>query len=368
MIIYGALIIPFIAAIYLYKNHKHKMALWEFLVPIAATLIFTFSMKAIIEHVQVTSTEYWGSFVDRVEYYEDWNEYIHRTCTTSCGKNCTTTYDCSYVQYHSAYYQIITTTGEKVKISKAEYNKLKKKYGNVAFTELNRHSYTNDGDKYHSKWEGDSIKATPVTTLHSYENRIKASDQSVFHFEEVDKKDVKRYALKEYPEMKGYKLPAVIGDNSNDAIEANKKFQYINGLLGHKKQVRFFILIFKDQPINAALYQEWYWSGGNKNEFVICVGIDSERNVNWCKPISWTRSEIMKSEVKSFVEGQDTLNLNSLAEFIQVEAAEKFERRHFKEFDYLTVNPPTWAVLLTYILVIGINIGLGIYVIRNEYD
>jgi len=369
MIIYGALLIPFIVAFILYKYFSHQTVWWELFIPLAVTLIFTFSMKALIEVVQVSSKEYWGSFVNRIEYYEAWNEYIHQICTRSCGKNCTTTYNCSYVAYHSPYWQIITTTNETVGISQNEYSRLKTLFGNESFVELNRHYHTNDGDEYISLWKNDSATAIPVTTVHNYENRVKAADQSVFHFTEVNESDKKRFSLKEYPQIKDYyKMQSVIGDSSEEGLLADKKFQYINGLLGHKKEVKIFVLIFQNQPIDAAFYQESYWSGANMNEFVICVGTDKERNVKWCKPISWTRSELLKNEVKNFVQSQTKLNLDSLAEFTKKKVDSEFVRRSFKEFDYLTVDPPMWSVILTYILTLAINIGLSVWIIRNEFE
>jgi hypothetical protein len=375
MIIYGALFIPLIVAFILYKYFSHKTVWWEFFFPLVASLIFTFSMKLTIEAVQVLSKEYWGSIVERVEYYEDWNEWITQTCTHSCccdskGENCRTeTYDCSYCLYHPAIWQIVTTTGEKVGISQSEYANIKRKLGNEQFVELGRNYYTDDGDKYYSQWQGDSVTAILVTTLHHYENRVKAADQSVFNFSDVSKEDVKKYSLKEYPEIYTYyKMQSVIGDSSEDALLADKKFCYINGLLGHKKEVRIFVLVFKDQPVEAGLYQEWYWSGANMNEFVICIGVDKERNVKWCKPISWTRSETLKAEVKNFVQSQTKLNLSAVADFTQKQVDKGFVRRSFKEFNYLTVEPPMWAVILTYLLTIAINIGLSYWIIINKYE
>jgi hypothetical protein len=375
MIIYGALLIPFIVAFVLYKFFNRSVIWWELFIPLAVSLIFTFLMKLGIESVQVSSKEYWGSLVDRVEYYEAWNEYVVATCTRTCccdskGENCRTeTYDCSYVRYHSPYWQIITTNGEVVGISEREYNRIKEKFNNEHFVELNRDYHTQDGDKYFSKWANDSATATPVTTLHHYENRVKAADQSVFHFQEVSEADISKYSLKSYPAIRdGYKMNAVIGDSSQDALIADKKFQYANGLLGHKKEVRIFVLIFKNQPIEAGFYQEWYWSGANMNEFVICIGIDKERNVKWCKPISWTRSETLKAEVKQFVQSQTKLNLQSIADYTQQQVDKQFVRRSFKEFNYLTVEPPMWAVILTYLLTLLINVGLSYWIIRNEFE
>jgi hypothetical protein len=256
-----------------------------------------------------------------------------------------------------------------VYINQTEYARIKSLFGNEAFRELGRDYYTIDGDEYHCTWNNDSIKAVPVTTLHHYENRVKAADQSVFHFEKVEEADIVRYQLKEYPPIQlNYKMTAVLGDSSEDARIADKKIQYINGLLGHKKEVKVFILVFKNQPIEAAFYQEWYWSGGNMNEFVVCIGIDNDRNIKWCKPISWTTNEMLKVETKNFIINQTKLNLQSIADHLQNSIDKSFERRNFKEFDYLTVEPPLWAIILCYVLTLGANIGVSLWVIRNEMD
>lgn len=374
MIIYGALIISIITTIILYFYFKHKTVWWEFFVPLLITFILILISKFTIEKIQVTCNEYWGSFVDRIEYYEDWNEYINQTCTRTCccdskGSCGTETYDCSYVQYHPPVWKIITTTNESIEITQNEYNNIKNKLGNEKFIELNRPSYTDDGDEYYCSWNKDSTTSIPVTTLHYYENRIKAADQSVFHFGKVNKDDIKKYDLKDYSYIvDDYKMSSVIGDNSNDAKLADEKIQYLNGLFGHLKQVRIFVLIYKNQPIDAALYQEWYWFGGNMNEFVICIGIDNERNVKWCKPISWTRNEVLKADVKNFIQNQNKLNFQLIVDFIQKNISKGFERRNFKEFNYLTVEPPTWAIIFVYILTILVNIGLSYWIINNEYE
>lgn len=374
MLIYGALFVPILAVFILYYFFKRKMVWWEFLIPLAVSFVLVVSMKLIIEKVQVTSKEYWGSLVDHVEYYEEWNEYIHQTCTKSCccdskGENCSTeTYDCSYVQYHAPYWQIITTTNEVVRITEAQYQAIKKQYGNEQKIDLHRNYWTIDGDEFISYWAKDSANAISVTTLHTYENRIKAADQSVFHFLPVAPEDVKKYDLKQYPAITdNYNMVSILGDNSDDALAADRKIKYLNGLLGPKKQVKVFVLVFQNQPVDAALYQEWLWSGGNKNEFVVCVGIDKQRNVKWCKTISWTTSELLKVNVKSFVQKQRKLDLQALAYYMQVQIDKQFVRRQFKEFSYLTVEPPLWAVLLTYGLTIAGCFGVSFWLVNNEY-
>ena len=375
MIIYGAIFIPILTAIVLYIFFRHKTVWWEFSIPLGASFLFIVLMKFIIETAMVQSKEYWGSFISRIEYFEEWDEWIDQTCTRSCccdsnGENCgTETYDCSYRLYHPPCWQIITSTEEVVSISQSEYNRLTKFFGNQKFTDMHRGYYTIDGDKYSCDWMRDSIKAIPVTTVHYYENRIKVADQSVFHFQEVDTGDVQKFKLKDYPGITdSYKQDAVLGDYSNDAKLANQKFKYINGLLGHKKEVRLFVLVFQNQPIDAGFYQEWYWSGANMNELAVGIGADYSRRVKWCHPISWTPAEKLKTDIKQFIISQDTLNLSALASYMQIQVDKQFIRRNFEEFDYLTVEPPTWAIALAYVMTILLNTGLSLWVITNEID
>lgn len=378
MIIYFAIFIPIITAIVLLVFFKHKSVWWEFAIPLACSFLFIVLMKLGVESSQVRCKEYYGSFISSIEYLEDWDEEVHCRHSYDCNcttddeghESCSTCYRHAYdVDYHSPHWQLINTLGETISIPESEYNRLKKIFGNEKFTELNRDYHSNDGDKYSCKWMGDSLRAIPVTTDHYYENRIKVADQSVFHFEKVDTSDIKRFGLKEYPPIfEDYKQNVLMGDYTADGQLANKKLQYINGLLGHKKQVRVFVLVFPNQPIDAGFYQEWHWSGANMNEFVICIGTDKDRNVKWVHPISWTPAEKLKSDVKQFVISQNKLDLCKLADYMQGQVNKQFVRKDFKEFDYLTVEPPTWAIVLTYILTILINVGLSAWIISNEFE
>lgn len=373
MIIYGALFVPVITAVLLFCFFRQKTAWWEYIAPIFICAAFIFTAKACVEKSQVTSTEYWGSIVERIEYYEDWDEWITQTCSRKCccdskGNNCQTTYyDCSYRQYHSAYWQIITTTGETISISQSQYQKIKNKLGNESFVELNRNYYHDDGDMYVCKWNCQNYTAVPVTSQHSYENRIKAADQSVFHFGKITSEDIKKYTLKDYPPIYTYEMASVVGLSGKDADTANIRLGYLNGILGPKKQVKVIVLVFMNQPLDAALYQEWYWQGGNKNEFVICIGIDKSGSIKWCKPFAWN-NERLKITIRQYVQDQKRLNLTALSDHLYTQLATQWKRKQFKEFSYLTVEPPMGWVITCYIVAILICTLSSLWIIKNEYE
>ncbi len=47
---------------------------------------------------------------------------------------------------------------------------------------------------------------------------------------------------------------------------------------------------------------------------------------------------------------------------------EKWQRKHFRDFNYLTVDPPTWAVILVYLLTIAASGGLSVWVVMNDLN
>ena len=369
MLIYGALLIPLIVVLILFVFYKHQTTWWEFLIPVSVSIILIALMKLGIETAMVKSDEYWGSVVYRVQYYEEWDEWITQTCSSTCccdskGNNCQTTYyDCSYREDHPAHWELITTTNETVHIDEAEYNRIKKIMGGEKFTDLHHSYYIINGNEYSCTWNQSKETTVPVTTLHSYKNKVKVADKSIFHFQQVKDSDVVAYKLYSYPKIRNYyQMDAVLGDNTPDGEIANQKLQYLNGALGTKKQVRVFVLLFPNQPVTAGLLQESYWCGGNKNEFIVAIGTDKDRNVTWCYPFSWTKSEKLKIDVKNYVQSQKKLSLDSLADYMLPQISGNFQRLHFKDFDYLTVEPSTGAVVA-----ILLNMLLAIWIVANGY-
>ncbi len=373
MEIYFAMLVPVITVLVQLLFFRRRMAWWEHLLTFGVSIVTVLLAKITSDHV-TKSEEYWGSIVTRVEYYEKWDEWIDETCQRECccdseGKNCgTETYDCSYRRVHQPEWSLRNTIGEEVSISQKEYNRIAKVLGTEKKTDMHRDYYRIDGDMFSADWQGDSLTAIPVTTVHYYENKVKLASSSIFHFDDLDPEEVRQYDLKEYPDVRdGYKMDAVIGDSSRDASVANKKLMYLNGKLGPMKEVRAFILVFKDQPMEAAFKQEAYWKGANMNEFIVCIGIDSERNVSWCRIISWTTNETLKVEFADFVMHQKKLNLKKVAEQLGPSLM-SFERRDFKEFNYLTVEPSLTAIIVTYVITILVNIGVTVWAIRNEFN
>ena len=386
MIIWFALLIPVLTAVVLYLFFNHKTALWEFFLPFALSACLVGIMKVTTELSQTSDTEFWGEKITKAIYSEPWDEEVScrheipcshpKYCPDKDGKE----YQCGYrhsndgyehlydVDYHSEYWEINTEFGNSDRISKSDYTRLTKKWSNEKFCDKHRDFHSIDGDWYVTDFPGADDLIECFVSTHTYENRVQASD-NIVNFPEVSEEDVKLYNLYEYPLiLDGYKQKGILGFGDSTQRAAENKVQIINAKLGPKKQVKLFILVFRNMDEQVAYYQECLWKGGNKNEFVVCIGIDNLMNVKWCKPFSYTENQDIKIETRNFVKRMGKLNLSSVADFLKVEIEQKFSRKHFKEFDYLTVEPKDWQIVLTFVLTLIINAFISWWIITNDID
>lgn len=373
--IWFLIFVPVIAAALLLIFFTKKVVWWEVAAMIVPSAIIILLMNTIMISSRTSDTEYFGSYTTRVTYYEAWDEEVscrHSydcNCTTDKDgrKSCSTCYEHSYdVDYHPEHWSKTDNLGTEYDISKSEYNKLKEQFGTKAnFVELNRDYHSIDGNAYNTSFAGEPEKSDVITSENSYTNKIKAS-HSIFKFEDISEKEKIRWKLYDYPSISGYYQPIVLGQKVDALTE--KKLQYINGYFGSNKQFRTFILFFTDQNVEAAFKQRSYWEGGNKNEFIICIGKDKSGNFSWVKCFSWMEKPSLEVEVEDYFNVTKDLNLSKFADWMPSKITEHWKRRKFKDFDYLEIevtDTQMWTILIVILLY---NLGFSIWVVLNEYE
>ena len=117
----------------------------------------------------------------------------------------------------------------------------------------------------------------------------------------------------------------------------------------------------------SAHLQESYWEGGNDNDIVVCVGLTSKsKDLQWVKAFSWTPKRRILVDLREDIMQQKQFSFNGIRKALDKNMP-IYERKDFKEFDYVTVEPPTWAIIVTFILTIGITFGICYWAITNEY-
>jgi len=370
-----ALIIPAIVSVILLQWFRSKVVWWEFVILFAITPIVILLCKFGAEASMTTDTEYWGAYAVDARYYEHWNEEVpcshavYRTeyYTDSKGNSHSrevfSHYEHLYdVDEHPEYWRMYDNVGSSHYITKTDYRTLKSRWNNEVFKDQHRDYHDNDGDMYKTTFDNKDKHLEAITTVHTYKNKVQASS-SVFNFPEV--KDPASMGLYDYPKVSGSYAPAILG-NVHDKVLADRYLEIQNAKLGSSHQVRIWFIFFTSD-MSLALEQENYWKGGNKNEFVVCVGLDKEQNVTWCKPFTWCEVDELTALVRNeFASHDGKIDTVKLAKYTVEQVKKKWERKQFAEFEYLTVVLPMSAYIIIWLITILVNVGIGVYVIKND--
>lgn len=231
------------------------------------------------------------------------------------------------------------------------------------FVDMHRHYYTRDGDAYEYRWNGQPATLYSVTREHEYENKVKAS-RSVFKFEDISKKEARRLGLHDYPKIRFCDQSPIIG--AKFSARQERAIRVLNARYGPKKEFRLYLLFYRNKPLSIADRQRFYWQGGNKNELVVCVGLDSRNRVMWSDAFSWCDSPVLAVKSRDWFTSH-RLDLYAFASYIEPIVQKEWKRKEFSDFKYLSVelsNKEYWAIIIIMLL---LNIGLSVWVVRNNY-
>jgi hypothetical protein len=443
---YLALLIPIVVSAIFYFIKKHEFTWWEFFIPIASVLLVIVISKLIIDHSSVRFTEYWGSTVTAVYEEEPYNYWKHQTCSRQvpCGtdseghtKYCTEYYDCSHQEDVGPSWWAVTNINEKFSITEKQHDELVKQFGTRKTSVNSRKNYDSrdkcvgsNGTKFEGKrvgeisyvyqtnWGGQDDTRKAYVSRHTYVNKIKASDLTIFNISLVPEKQVDSLKLFRYPEHKksgwftytnGLEYPTILGDEVSK--NTHEKFRRLNGKFGVSNEMRMWVLLFDNQPRSIANYQENYWVRGNMNELVLCIGTNGNQ-IQWAHTFSWAYSNELTIEIRDKIlnlyEYRDSIVKKPLPPVVSnlvkntkapqpIQYADsivkikspnypvltektwdelycylndnlhKFKRRDFEEFDYLTVNPSNGAIIFIFVFALLISVGINIWVINNEF-
>lgn len=349
-----------------------KFAIPEYLILFGVSSLLIVAAYYITVNSMTDATEYWSTYGVKVEHSERWNEYIHKTCSrencSGTGKNrsCTTSYyDCSYVDNHPEYWNMDDNTNHDYSLSSSKYHEIVSKWKTESFTRTHSGCYTICGNVYNASYPADPTMENmiPITHEHTYENRVKAST-SVFSFKKVDSLERANYGLYNHPRVGDkFTYTPILGDND---VWAQHKLRSLNALYGSQNQVHMMVLVFEDKPYEAGLYQEALWTGGNKNEFILCVGKSGDQ-IKWTKVISWTEEVGLKLRVEREVKAMDKFNIVGIVDYLGNNVPREWKRKHFKDFNYLHVDVPMSATIWTFVIDLLVTAGLLVFFIMNNW-
>lgn len=380
---WAALLIPIVALLIANYWWRRNITKWELIVPVLASLITIAISYGVIRHTSLQDVEYNGHLVTSARYYESWNTWVDQTCTETyaCGSDskgntqyCTRTYDCSYCDDNSAQWIAYTQDGKSFQISQERYNQLKARWSATpAFVELNRRIVHHgrcgvDGDAYEIRWDGQILTSENAVTEITYINILK-QNHSAFSYLPMSDEEADSLGLYRYPSIHSlYKQSAILSTKFIVPDSIKIKLQYINSILGPVNKVKIFTLLFVNRPYDIAVKQEQYWQNGNRNELVVCIGIDSVGNINWTYPFSWCDNKRIIVDTRDDIGNMEVLDLNRLHVIYYKNVKEFFHYKSFEDFNYMQFEPTNRQLRFVYIITAIITILSILYIVRNKID
>ncbi len=362
-------LIPIVTAGILAFKFREKTALWEYAVVLVPSLLLFFALKYSFVYISSLDKEYLSDLVSKITYYEDWDEtvMVTHTRTVSCGKGKTRTetYVVPERRYHPKRYVYETVTGETNDVSEDEYKLICYKLNMPAvFKDMHRSYRSKDGDAYVTSWNRTRENSYPVTWTHLYQNKVKASSYSIFKYGNMSEEEIKENKLFDYPEIKNNGQNPILGFNATDTdIDA---VRYLNGYRGPKNQIHVFILCFNNPSLEVAEMQKAYWQGGNKNEFVVCLGVKNN-TVIWCNPFSWSDEPMLEVKTRDYFIKHPDINFKDYAEWLDTQIDKNWHRKEFNDFNYLSIELSIGWYIAILIIILCYNVGISYWVITNEF-
>jgi len=292
--------------------------------------------------------------ITTASYYEPWDEKVpcrHPVYRESCSgsgksRSCLQVYVGNRhfydVDYHPARWDSVCS-GTSLDIDQSKFNELTTRWGNKTFVNLNRNFHSINGNKYVTKWPSEVWDKFEMCSLdHSIENLAK-------------------YTIRDLE----IKSPVYQYDNVRtvQGWGDQRSFEILNAKSGIRN-LRFHLLVYRNQTPNIFQDQKIKWKGGKAGDFVIGVNLGNNNKPEWVDVFSWTENEMMKSEVRGFIMSMDSLDTRILATFLEKQT-KSWRFNNLERYKY--IDPPTLTavLILQFLLIIGVLCGT-VYLLREQ--
>lgn len=316
--------------------------------------------------VDVRHHEAW---TEKVEYYESYTDSNGRTQTRRKVR---------YV-YHPDIWFTTLNTGEQIDIYEEHYLKICNIWGTGEEWFYPEHvNCVSGGGGQICHFNGKYENGITATYKGLYINYVRNSN-SIFKLNRVSKSEAQRLGLIDYPpfDVDSLDIDAVIASPLASIVNGaythlpQRDIQLINAFEGDRAEIHIFVLLFDaSQGIGVAMKQREYWHGGNKNEFVVCLGIGhgkdskSPLRVEWCKAFSWCDAPRLESATESWFIAHPDLDFKVFAKWLRGNIS-LWKRKEFSDFKYLGKRlSPTrrWLVALLTIALSALLAYIVLYV------
>lgn len=345
--LFGLLLIPLLIGLAGLILGKGLITWKELIAQEAAVVAFIGAGYLIALHARTSDTEIWNGVIARkwqgTEHCcHSYPCNCHEVCSgsgkdRSCHEHC----DTCYRHSHDIDWNATTSNGE------------------TAFSD----GCNSPGSSPPARWNA-IIVGEPTAIEHSYTNYIKGNPDSILRRTGAQERFASR--IPAYPEVYDhYRANRFLaaGVAVPELGRLNARLSEINARLGAPKQVNITVIVVNegDQAYLEGLREAWL--GGKKNDLVVVIGAPQFPQIAWAGVVSWTRNEEIKLTIRDRIATLQAFDGDRVLDIVAEEVQGKFVRRPMADFEYLraTLEPPTWACWLLFILGCLASLGLSWY-------
>ena len=364
-------LIPVVIGMLLFFYDKN-ITLIEWIVGSIVAFVVAGTFHFLVIRGMTSDVETWSGYITNARQYSAWLEYyeyaVYRTEYYTTTEYYTDSKGHSHshqvqhsrqvfdhwqpsTRHHDEYWKAWSNINTDYGISKDKYVYFTKKFNHEEKTAgvrstIDHNSRMISGDPYDYVSHNKTQWIEPITTIKSWENRVKAAP-SVFSFISVPT----NIPVFNYPENKNpWTSDRLLGKATKDINLF--EFDAMNARLGSKKKVNVIMIGFDSYDSMLGEYQKAKWIGGKKNDVVLVYGKD------WVRVFGWTDKEIVKENLQTILLKNkiDT----AILPLIEEEIIKNYIIKDWKQFDYLKIEPRPihflWFILITAAIQTGLYI------------
>lgn len=306
--------------------------------------------------IYTSCEEYLGAIVSSIHYEEDWVELVETTETKTDSKGNTYTVKRVDERYHPELYYFRTTLGSRITCQRDYFISIRELWGLPAHTDVwhgsdiqggVRYGFTHRFDDFSDEAAANLSNWVPVTESHRYTNKIRCSN-SIFKFEKIDREQAEELGLIDYPKIAGYDADCILSNSFTVDPYVQGLFRRFNAGIAPRAEMRLYLLLFEAaKGIGIAEMQRAYWHGGNKNEFVVCLGLNPDGSVAWARAFSWADVQDKEVAAAQWFMHHPAIDWDEAFIYLSQHIAD-WKRKEFSDFDYIHVTLPLWQLLCVY--------------------
>lgn len=200
----------------------------------------------------------------------------------------------------------------------------------------------------------------PVAASRYYKNYMLGVPKEHLHNDNLGASPELIAKVGDYPQVFDvYKVNRV--RNIDGVLSSKQELEYntlINNKLrslGPHKEVNILLVAGKpDENLVYAVRERW--NGGKKNDVIVVLGVEENevRNVN---VLTWAKNELFKLKLQDRIDENKTLD--GILGIVFDEIEKSYVRPQMKDYEDLSmyIEPPMWALILIFVLLLGTPVG-----------